>query len=185
MSGPSSTLPLPVASNSEEEAATLGGGVSTSSTAAIIPDKSAEPTQSRPGASSEEERKPNAPAPSSLENDTSNNPDSTKETDVPPSLEESPISIPVTILLQSGARHQFSIDRKYLERHNVKGEMMKENLVNPFDMTVWQLKECVWKDWKEEWDQRPASALFIKLIQFGAYMNDSSALRGEFQGFER
>lgn len=113
--------------------------------------------------------------------DAGHNDSGNKETD-PPGIEESPISIPVTILLQSGARHQFAIDRKYLERHAVKGEMMKENLVNPFDMTVWQLKECVWKDWKEqEWEQRPASALFIKLIQFGAYMNDSSPLRGEWR----
>lgn len=66
----------------------------------------------------------------------------------PPAMEKS-VVVPVTILLQSGARHQFGIDRKYLERHAVKGEMTKENLVNPFDMTVWQLKECVWKDWKE------------------------------------
>lgn len=31
-----------------------------------------------------------------------------------------------------------------------------------------------------DWEvQRPASALFIKLIHFGAYMNDSNQLRGK------
>lgn len=29
-----------------------------------------------------------------------------------------------------------------------------------------------------DWDQRPASAQFIKLIQFGAYLQDSSMLKG-------
>lgn len=40
-----------------------------------------------------------------------------------------------------------------------------------------QFKECIWKDWKEDWDQRPASVLFIKLIQYGAYLKDNSPLR--------
>lgn len=31
---------------------------------------------------------------------------------------------------------------------------------------------------KADWDQRPASALFIKLIQFGAYLQDSNPLKG-------
>jgi hypothetical protein len=30
----------------------------------------------------------------------------------------------------------------------------------------------------QDWDQRPASALFIKLIQFGAYLQDSNPLKG-------
>ena len=31
---------------------------------------------------------------------------------------------------------------------------------------------------KADWDQRPASALFIKLIQFGAYLQDPNPLKG-------
>jgi len=69
------------------------------------------------------------------------------------------------------------VDPGFLERHLVKSGTGKEMLRDPFDMSVWQLKECIWKDWKEDWDQRPASALFIKLIQFGAYLNDSNPLR--------
>ncbi|KAI5805129.1 hypothetical protein EDC01DRAFT_598979, partial [Geopyxis carbonaria] len=86
-------------------------------------------------------------------------------------------SLTITVLVQSGAKHQFTLDREYLERHQVKSTSGKDNLTDPFTMTVWQLKECVWKDWREDWDTRPASALFIKLIQFGAYLNDSHLLR--------
>ena len=49
----------------------------------------------------------------------------------------------ITILLQSGARSAFAVDAEYLRRHGVAG------VEAPGEMTVWQLKECVWKDWKE------------------------------------
>ncbi|KAF8533571.1 hypothetical protein BDD12DRAFT_697753, partial [Trichophaea hybrida] len=81
----------------------------------------------------------------------------------------------ITVLVQSGARHSFVLDRGYLERHSVKSNMGL--LTDPLEMSVLQLKECIWKDWREDWDQRPASALFIKLIQFGAYLQDSYPLK--------
>ncbi|TGZ80866.1 hypothetical protein EX30DRAFT_349091 [Ascodesmis nigricans] len=103
--------------------------------------------------------------------------DAETENKRPPSISSTPTSLPVTILLQSGARHQFTLDSEYLSRHSIRAEMQKEVLSNPFEMTVYQLKECIWKDWKEDWEQRPASALFIRLIQFGAYMIDNNRLR--------
>ncbi|CCX07376.1 hypothetical protein FPQ18DRAFT_89210 [Pyronema domesticum] len=82
-----------------------------------------------------------------------------------------PTSLTITVLVQSGARHNFLLDTAYLDRHAVKA------VTEPLDMTVTQLKECIWKDWRDDWDQRPASAQFIKLIQFGAYLQDSSMLK--------
>ncbi|KAF8242765.1 hypothetical protein K440DRAFT_615524 [Wilcoxina mikolae CBS 423.85] len=110
-------------------------------------------------------------------------PNSPPESD--PQLNASPLAaqitptlsiLSITVLVQSGARHSFVLDRGYLERHSVKSNMGL--LSDPLEMSVLQLKECIWKDWREDWDQRPASALFIKLIQFGAYLQDSYPLKG-------
>ena len=52
--------------------------------------------------------------------------------------------------MQSGARHNFVLDRGYLERHAVKNASKKDELLtDPLEMSVWQLKECIWKDWRD------------------------------------
>ncbi|KAA8908377.1 hypothetical protein FN846DRAFT_755686, partial [Sphaerosporella brunnea] len=89
-----------------------------------------------------------------------------------PAITASTNSLSITVLVQSGVRHSFTLDRAYLERHAIAG-----TTGDPLDISVWQLKECIWKDWRDDWDQRPASALFIKLIHFGAYMQDSNPLK--------
>ncbi|KAI5849213.1 hypothetical protein BZA05DRAFT_446278 [Tricharina praecox] len=86
-------------------------------------------------------------------------------------------SLSITVLVQSGVRQNFVLDRGYLERHIVKSPSSKEMLTDPMEMTVAQLKECIWKDWIDDWDQRPASSLFIRLIQFGAYLQDANPLK--------
>ncbi|PWW72181.1 hypothetical protein C7212DRAFT_355135 [Tuber magnatum] len=86
-------------------------------------------------------------------------------------------ALSITLLLISGVRHQFLINEPYLESHSVTGGTGKDSLKDPFEMSVWQLKECVWKDWRDEWGQRPASALFIRLIHFGRMLDDKQHLR--------
>jgi len=86
-------------------------------------------------------------------------------------------ALSITVLVQSGVRHTFVLDRGYLERHIVKSMTSKEMIIDPMEMTVAQLKECIWKDWRDDWEQRPASALFIRLIHYGAYLQDVSALK--------
>lgn len=90
-------------------------------------------------------------------------------------IEPTVAPLSITLLLISGVRHQFVMDEAYLTRHSVKTG--KEALKDPFEMSVWQLKECIWKDWKEEWDQRPASAMFIRLIHFGRMLEDKHPLK--------
>lgn len=90
-------------------------------------------------------------------------------------IEPTAASLSITLLLTSGVRHQFVMDEAYLTNHSVKTG--KETLKDPFEMSVWQLKECIWKDWKEEWDQRPASAMFIRLIHFGRMLEDRHPLK--------
>jgi hypothetical protein len=62
---------------------------------------------------------------------------------VPTSVPTGPTSLTITVLVQSGARHNFLLDTAYLDRHAVKA------VTEPLDMTVTQLKECIWKDWRD------------------------------------
>ena len=50
----------------------------------------------------------------------------------------------ITLLLTSGARHPYKIDEKYLKKRgvNVEGN-------NPVNMSVYTLKELIWREWRE------------------------------------
>ncbi|KAL8969441.1 MAG: hypothetical protein Q9183_001993, partial [Haloplaca sp. 2 TL-2023] len=50
----------------------------------------------------------------------------------------------VTLLLITGARHPFKIDDKYLKKRgvNVDGD-------TPFNMSVYTLKELIWREWRD------------------------------------
>ena len=49
----------------------------------------------------------------------------------------------ITLLLPSGARHPFKIDGKYLSKRNMQAE---EN--NPVNLSVYNMKELIWRDWR-------------------------------------
>ncbi|KAI4181999.1 MAG: hypothetical protein LQ348_004922, partial [Seirophora lacunosa] len=53
-------------------------------------------------------------------------------------------SLLITLLLTSGARHPFKIDEKYLKKRNVNVDGN-----NPVNMSVYTLKELVWREWRE------------------------------------
>lgn len=45
-------------------------------------------------------------------------------------------------------------------------------------INVSALKECIWKEWKdEEWNVKPPSANFIRLIHFGRLLDDRQQLK--------
>ncbi|KAG8527472.1 uncharacterized protein KY384_007624 [Bacidia gigantensis] len=78
-------------------------------------------------------------------------PDTSREdhaTDEPPALPKEPeIEGPVlyiTLLLITGARHPFKLDRKYLKKRNVEVEGD-----NPINMSLYKLKELILRDWRE------------------------------------
>jgi hypothetical protein len=50
----------------------------------------------------------------------------------------------ITLLLTTGARHPWRVDAKYLARRNLTVE---DN--DPFNITVYQLKELIWRDWRQ------------------------------------
>ena len=96
---------------------------------------------------------------------------------VPPSKDDdeasSGPSLTITLLLTSGARHPFKLDAKYLSKRNVDVPKM-----DPFNMSVYKLKELILREWRDEWEAKPSSPSYIRLISFGKLLDDKTALKG-------
>ncbi|KAJ9639138.1 uncharacterized protein PV06_07310 [Exophiala oligosperma] len=78
----------------------------------------------------------------------------------------------VTLLLTSGARHPFRLDNKYLIKRNVE---VAEN--DPFNLSVYKLKELILREWREEWETKPSSPNYIRLISMGKMLDDKASLK--------
>ncbi|KIV86757.1 hypothetical protein PV11_02351 [Exophiala sideris] len=89
-----------------------------------------------------------------------------KDTDV-----TGPVLI-VTLLLTNGARHPFRLDSKYLAKRGVE---VPEN--DPFNLSVYKLKELILREWREEWEAKPSSPNYIRLISMGKLLDDKSSLK--------
>ncbi|KAF2632207.1 ubiquitin-like protein [Macroventuria anomochaeta] len=81
-------------------------------------------------------------------------------------------TVVIMLLLTTGARHPYKIDEKYLKKRNVTVEQM-----DPYNISVYTLKELIWRDWREEWEPRPTSPSSIRLIHFGRMLDDKSPLK--------
>ena len=90
-----------------------------------------------------------------------------KDTDV-----TGPVLI-VTLLLTNGARHPFRLDAKYLAKRGVE---LPDN--DPFNLSVYKLKELILREWREEWEAKPSSPNYIRLISMGKLLDDKSSLKG-------
>ncbi|KAF7718555.1 Uncharacterized protein PECH_003103 [Penicillium ucsense] len=77
----------------------------------------------------------------------------------------------ITLLLTTGSRHPFTIDTKYLRKQSVSVEND-----DPFAMSVYTLKELIWREWRSDWETRPSSPSAIRLISFGKLLDDKSPL---------
>ncbi|KEF54064.1 uncharacterized protein A1O9_09859 [Exophiala aquamarina CBS 119918] len=78
----------------------------------------------------------------------------------------------VTLLLTSGARHPFKLDSKYLNKRSVDvpgGD--------PFNLSVYKLKELILREWRDEWEAKPSSPNYIRLISFGKLLDDKAPLK--------
>ncbi|KAI4271972.1 MAG: hypothetical protein LQ337_005618 [Flavoplaca oasis] len=62
-------------------------------------------------------------------------------------------SLLITLLLITGARHPYKIDEKYLRKRNVTVEGN-----NPVNMSVYTLKELIWREWREGEQDAPENA---------------------------
>lgn len=102
----------------------------------------------------------------------------------PPEATASNVDSPVctiTLLLPTGARHPYKIDEKYLAKRNVDvPDVTESGGGDPFSISVYKLKELILREWREEWEGRPASPSSIRLIHFGKLLDDKEQLKSEF-----
>lgn len=86
----------------------------------------------------------------------------------------------ITLLLPTGARHPYKIDDRYLTKRNVDVPDITENgKKDPFSVSVYKLKELILREWRDEWDGKPASPSSIRLIHFGKLLDDKEQLNSE------
>ncbi len=85
----------------------------------------------------------------------------------------------ITLLLPTGARHPYRIDEKYLAKRNVEVPDLTEpgGRRDPFSISVYKLKELILREWRDEWDGKPASPSSIRLIYFGKLLEDKEQLK--------
>jgi len=80
-------------------------------------------------------------------------------------------SLVITLLLTTGAKHPFKLDGKYLRKRGVNVADF-----DPYAMSVYTLKELIWREWRSEWEPRPSSPSSIRLISFGKLLDDKAPL---------
>lgn len=97
-----------------------------------------------------------------------------------PTSTEAPVCN-ITLLLPTGARHPYKIDEKYLSKRGVEiPETVSETRQpDPFSISVYKLKELILREWREEWEGKPASPTSIRLIHFGKLLDDKESLKSE------
>lgn len=92
-----------------------------------------------------------------------------------------PIVCTITLLLPTGARHPYKIDEKYLTKRNVEvPDSTEDGRKDPFSISVYKLKELILREWREEWDGKPASPSSIRLIFFGKLLDDKEQLKSGY-----
>ncbi|KAI9781606.1 MAG: hypothetical protein M1839_005821 [Geoglossum umbratile] len=130
--------------------------------------------QNRDQTASAEPSSPTAadPAPPRTPPATATAPDAAPSQSPTKELKPTLPSIQITLLLITGARHPYKIDERYLRKRDVN---FADN--DPFTISVYTLKELIWKDWREEWEPRPTSPSSIRLIQFGRLLEDKAQLK--------
>lgn len=92
---------------------------------------------------------------------------------VPKDAEDAGPSLTITLLLITGARHPFNLDAKYLAKRNVQ---VQGN--DPFNLSVYKVKELILREWRDDWESKPSSPSAIRLISFGKVLDDKAAIKG-------
>lgn len=84
----------------------------------------------------------------------------------------------ITLLLTSGSRHPYKIDAKYLSRRNVDiPDQTEDGQPDPFSISIYTLKELILREWRNDWEAKPASPSSIRLIHFGKLLDDKEQLK--------
>ncbi|KAK0714775.1 ubiquitin-related domain-containing protein [Lasiosphaeris hirsuta] len=91
---------------------------------------------------------------------------------------QDPLVCTITLLLPTGARHPYKIDEKYLAKRSVEvPDVTESGRKDPFSISVYKLKELILREWREEWEGKPASPSSIRLIFFGKLLDDKEQLK--------
>lgn len=86
----------------------------------------------------------------------------------------------ITLLLPTGARHPYRIDEKYLSKRGVDiPDVTEAGKKDPFSISVYKLKELILREWRDDWEAKPASPSSIRLIHFGKLLDDKEQLKSE------
>ncbi|KJR87936.1 uncharacterized protein SPSK_07834 [Sporothrix schenckii 1099-18] len=84
----------------------------------------------------------------------------------------------ITLLLPTGNRHPFKIDDRYLTKRGVEvPDVTEAGFKDPFSVSVYKLKELILREWREDWESKPASPSSIRLIHFGKLLDDKEQLK--------
>ncbi|KAI9783416.1 MAG: hypothetical protein M1816_001390 [Peltula sp. TS41687] len=84
----------------------------------------------------------------------------------------SPTLLIILLLSTTGARHPYRIDDKYLKKQNIHAPGG-----DPFEISIYTLKELILREWRDEWEARPSNPSSIRLIHFGRLLDDKAALK--------
>lgn len=112
--------------------------------------------------------------------------DRTVSTAIGPSSDVAPAPVPkdgtpvgptlmLNLLLLTGARHPFNLDTAYLAKRNVQAQGN-----DPFNLSVYKVKELILREWRSEWESKPSSPSAIRLIHLGKVLDDKTAFKGTF-----
>ncbi|CAM1511503.1 Fc.00g090160.m01.CDS01 [Cosmosporella sp. VM-42] len=127
------------------------------------------------------EKESSAPAPPAKETTQDHDMAIGDSVDEIKAVTSSPDSGPVcniTLLLTSGSRHPYKIDAKYLGRRNVvMPDQTESGLPDPFSISIYTLKELILREWRSDWEAKPASPSSIRLIHFGKLLDDKEQLK--------
>jgi hypothetical protein len=84
----------------------------------------------------------------------------------------------ITLLLTTGSRHPYKIDGRYLGKRNVVvPEQTESGQPDPFSISIYTLKELILREWRSDWEAKPASPSSIRLIHFGKLLDDKEPLK--------
>ena len=92
----------------------------------------------------------------------------------------------ITLLLTTGSRHPYKLDGRYLSKRSVSvPEKTESGQPDPFSISIYTLKELILREWRSDWETKPASPSSIRLIHFGKLLDDKEPLKSTYSSSSR
>lgn len=170
---PAATEPAAAATTTEAEAGGSAGAAA---------DTAAAPAEAAPSSAAGVLETPRPPPAAVVRTATSNSQALNQDDEIAPvTSATSALICNITLLLPTGNRHPFKIDDRYLTKRGVEvPDVTEAGLKDPFSISVYKLKELILREWREDWESKPASPSSIRLIHFGKLLDDKEQLRSTY-----